>query len=467
MTPSKIEKLLLQLTIFLIPTNFFLKFVYDDAFVRGILIDYLLPKLYLSDLLILALLTIWLLKIIKNYWYKDKSKKKKSTINSLLGDSKIRNAIKYFYPLPSPLTPSLTSLPRYLVTLLLLTIIILNLSHLASAWYLAKVAQFILFTVYLTHHYTYQELLSAIKAPLIFALLFQSSIAIYQYIHQSSVIGYYLFGEIDLKTTANVAKSQFSSQVWLLPYGTTPHPNILAGFLATGIVIFYQCVQKNPKHLHRNITLCLVIGLSVLTIILTQSLTAITALSLVFGLSFLSSTKSDRLLFYLIPIISLALYMIFTILNYQLTSLIDNESILRRYKLIQASYSLMQQSPLTGTGLNQFTVKLATDTPLVMPPGFFQPVHNIYLLYIAETGLIGILLLLALAWNFLISKYPNIQSLFSNLKSQISNLTTHHSPLTPLILLLIIGLLDHYLLTLQTGQLLFSLAIALAIAKNT
>jgi len=81
---------------------------------------------------------------------------------------------------------------------------------------------------------------------------------------------------------------------------------------------------------------------------------------------------------------------------------------------------------------------------------FLQPAHNIYLLILAESGLIALLPIVYFIYLiktkrivFKPKTYPTITSL-------------------PLIILLLIGLLDHYPITLQQGQLLLIITHSLA-----
>ena len=64
---------LIGIIIFLLPTNFFLKLFESGAYVNGLRIDYLIPKLYLSDIFILILLLFWLIN-----WFKRNSLKNKT-----------------------------------------------------------------------------------------------------------------------------------------------------------------------------------------------------------------------------------------------------------------------------------------------------------------------------------------------------------------------------------------------------
>src|SRR5579859_6736082 len=72
---------LLATTIFLIPSNLFLKFGVNTSYVHGLLVDYLLPKLYASDLPILLLLVLW----AKEIWQKKKwPKLKKPSVETVI-----------------------------------------------------------------------------------------------------------------------------------------------------------------------------------------------------------------------------------------------------------------------------------------------------------------------------------------------------------------------------------------------
>ena len=80
------------------------------------------------------------------------------------------------------------------------------------------------------------------RKPLIAALIFQSILAIGQWFNQGSLLGYWFLGETTLTYTANIAKTS----VWpfeglrILPYGTTPHPNVLAGWALVSLLILLR-----------------------------------------------------------------------------------------------------------------------------------------------------------------------------------------------------------------------------------
>jgi hypothetical protein len=88
-----------------------------------------------------------------------------------------------------------------------------------------------------------------------------------------------------------------------------------------------------------------------------------------------------------------------------------------------------------------------------MPLGLYlQPVHNIFVLITAETGVVGLLLFLWL-WFATFRRITNYELRITGTLFSL------------LVIILITGSLDHYWLTLQQGQLLFATVIGLSWTK--
>lgn len=115
----------------------------------------------------------------------------------------------------------------------------------------------------------------------------------------------------------------------------------------------------------------------------------------------------------------------------------------RRGELAREAINLWRSRPLFGVGLGNFVA--ASD--------YFwkEPVHNIYLLQLAETGLVGLA-------GFLIF-------LAFCLKKALAKAATFPLPLVLLIGVLFLGFLDHYLLTSSAGSLLFWLVLGMAASR--
>lgn len=404
---SRIERFLLQLTIFLIPSNLALHWYHSSTYYHGVLVDYLLPKLYLSDLPILVLL-LW------------------------------------FFPLKSFLARH-----RYLLIFFLYLLItsIFSPRPLPSLWLWFKFLEIIFFISYLRSKPPIQ-LKKLLFTPILVSLLIQIVIGYYQYIKQSSLFGYILLGEPSLKPAAAISTSLSSGTVKFLPYGTTPHPNILAGYIFLSIIFLLIYPPAKTSFPYSNITKILAICLSIPLIFITESLTIISLLCLLPLILYFAHLFPKRQFKSFIPLALFGiplLFLLFRWLPYHSLRYIDNASIFRRYRLLLNYLQVFFHHLLTGTGLNQSLLASAEVQLITTPTPFLQPVHNLFFLWITETGLLGSL---PLAW-FVIHRFPLLQKRLFLLSS------------LPLLSLLFIGCFDHYPLTLQTGQLLLALALAI------
>ncbi len=115
---------------------------------------------------------------------------------------------------------------------------------------------------------------------------------------------------------------------------------------------------------------------------------------------------------------------------------INIKSISRRSNLNIVGLKIFLQHPILGIGINNFTSEVTTNFEIIRNEIFLQPAHNVIILLLAETGIIGIYLY-----------YLG----YSKLKT--------HIDFQQLIFLLPIILFDHYLLTNQTGLIAISLAL--------
>lgn len=384
---NKIYVFLICLIIFLVPSNLFFKIDISSAYVNGLLVDYLIPKFYASDIPIILLLSLWLIEVIRN-----KQKIVTKTSNLFLANILISLVIirQIFTPYP-----------------------------LAAVWYLLKIIEIGFFGWFLTTH---NKILHKpiIYFTVVFTTLFQSSLAIWQFLTQKSLLGFSFLGEPNLANSIGLAKDMWWHTGRVLPYATTAHPNILGGVLA--ILSLFLISKKRYKIL----TLITVL-LATITIILTQSISA--GLTFLFGLIIINRKKINLKLFAFIGVL---LFIITPLLiNLVSKELNQIDSFTRRSYLQNSAIKIFLDNPISGIGLNQFTAKVEEYSDSKEIVRFIQPVHHLGLLWIAETGLLGILFL----W-ILIKKI--------NTKRVI----------LPLLILLPIATLDHYLLTQQTGLLL-------------
>lgn len=397
---------LVAILLFLVPSNLFLKFSVSSGYVSGLLVDYLLPKLYLSDLIIFGLFLLW-------------------AGENIFSKTKIQ-------------LPKIRS--NWLVLSLLLAILVKQFSvlyPLAAGWYVLKMIEFVGLFFFLSSH---RKIFSSFKIQisLIATIIFQSLVAFWQWFTQASLFSWKFLGEPNLSHSIGLNKDVFFQTGRVLPYGTTAHPNILAGILAVFIFLLLHSHKKYDFNWLKYLSFLSII-LGCITILLTQSVSGVIALLLgvVFPYRKINFKKMK------LSKIFWGIFLLTPVFIKVGAHYFDSPSFLRRDFLQTAAVRMIKTHPLTGVGLNQFTAKVEyfSSNPEIVR--FVQPVHHLGLLWIAETGLLGGILLVVLLRK---NKHAFAQFM----------------PI--MIILLPIMVLDHYLLTQQSGVLMG--VIALIFYKN-
>ncbi|MFA6917496.1 MAG: O-antigen ligase family protein [Candidatus Gracilibacteria bacterium] len=274
------------------------------------------------------------------------------------------------------------------------------------------------------------------------AMVVSTFIGIFQYVFQQS-LGLSLLGEpVVSSTTLGVAKVALLGRAVLRAYATFPHPNIFAGYLVFAIffTIYYW---KEYKVLF---TLLLVIfGAGLL---LTFSRSAI--LALLAGMVVYYSISKIKISWRYLSLFALV-FVIFVVF-FDLTSIIsqrfiigDANSLYERGVLYSAGKNMFFDN-FFGVGLGNFTEVMQNYIGDKLMPWQFQPVHNIFVLVLNEVGIFGFIvfafLFVYLAYSLLVKS----SALF----------------LALLFGIFIIGLFDHYFVSLYQGQALFWLFLGMS-----
>jgi O-antigen ligase len=362
--------------IFSIPSNLFFKFAVDQAYITGLLVDYLLPKFYLSDIFIVGLLVWWGSSLDFKKWSFRKVRKWDWKIWGLIAF--VLSGVIYQFEVAKPV---------------------------ASLWYLLKIIEMGLLGVFLCKQ---RKLIKKewFSPWLEVSLVIQSLIGIYQFHFQKSLFGFWFLGEPDLSNYLGLAKGVFDGAEKILPYGTTPHPNILAGFLVWGMVMMWWVNWRNGLRIG---VLSWITALSLYTLWLTQSISAWLSLGLVGGGVLLLKSKwvwSKKFSLLLeknwrkvVMGIGLGLILVPLVLV-KINS--DGPSITRRNYLNRTAWQMFIKNPVWGVGLNNFTVRVEEYGKLVggleEVLRFVQPVHHVGLLVLSETGVWGVGSLVILGW---------------------------------------------------------------------
>lgn len=241
-----------------------------------------------------------------------------------------------------------------------------------------------------------------------FSLLMICVLGLLQFV-KSSTVGslFYLIGErVFNVATPGIALQNFFGKNYLRVYSSFSHPNSLAGYL---LITSLYLLFLNKRRMLTKIT----IGLAGTVFVLTSSLSSFVTLI------FLPFLKKH--IKYLLPVILIFSFSLPLLSNMNFYSL----DIKERIEQSKLAINLIKQNFLSGIGLGTFVIK----NP------HLQPVHNIYLLVLVETGILGFT-----GFVYLLTKLIKKANVF-------------------LIAIIIIGLFDHYFLTLQQNQLLLPIVI--------
>lgn len=396
MSLIQLEKILLFLTVLFLPTQLGRHFWPEFTLVYSLPIDYLSPTLYFWDLLVILLLGVFLLG--RQYI-------NKTALNLFLFFyfSQLISLLPALFGYNLNLGAGLVRLEQYLVTGL--------------------------FSVYLASK-NLEKIRLTLFVALLLGVLLESLLAFGQFLSSSS-IGFWVLGERDFTiSTPTIAKFDFQGLQLLRPYATFPHPNTMAGYMAVVLPLLVFLHQGLIKDKFFDLGLRLATVISGLAVLITVARVGLLAW-LIAALTILQK-RSRLILGGIILLFSPFLYIRFSSLfNF------DFLTVLRREELMEVALNMFFTSPLFGVGLNNFIPK-AADLLLVGPSRFLQPVHNIFLLSLSETGIIGfagLALLLGVPIYLLIKNGYKTNSLI----------------LTTLCLILFLGLFDHYFLTLPQG----------------
>ncbi len=398
---TKIENLLLFLTVLFLPTQLGRHFWPEFSFVYSLPIDYLSPTLYFWDILVFLLCVAFVLQ----------GKHINRLALNLLFFFLLAQSLSLLFK-PINLGAGLVRLEQYLVSGLF-------------GIYVASVK--------------WKALNTMVFWPLALSILGESVLAILQFF-KGGTLGFWILGERTFSiSTPAIAKFDFQGIQFLRPYATFPHPNVLAGFLVIGTCVSWimypargEARQRRHGSRWKRTLFALTMLLSSLATFLTVSRVAILA-GVVVSMILLKG-KWKMILLGVILLLSPVLFTRFSaVFNF------DNLTILRREELSEVALRMFVSSPIFGAGLNNF-IPEASDKLLVGPSRFLQPVHNIFLLSLAETGVLGVLGLLGLIG------YPIWK---------IYRLSPKPYPLNPILLIwgtvIFLGLFDHYFLTLPQG----------------
>ncbi len=303
----------------------------------------------------------------------------------------------------------------------------------------------------------------------VFGLLVPSVLAWYQVVSGLSPAStYFGLASHDAATLGASVVETVTNRV-LRGYGSLPHPNIFGGYLAIGTVVSAWLAAKGRRAgyvlpvlaatlvvtFSRSAWIATFVGLSVAIVLLRNK--------------FPSPSKGEgqgevygRHQPGIVPIAFVSLWLVILVVatfhapiftRFDPTARLEEKSITERTSEYPLWPEVIKTNAFTGVGAGNYTFSLAT-----LYPGkdiwFYQPLHNAILLFLAETGLLGLLV----AARF-------VQVFVTFLRDRRSSPGLIPA-LSVLAALLVLGSLDHYLWSLWPGMSLVAVGLAIAI-KST
>lgn len=391
-----LNNFLLYLFIFLLPTQFGKHFFLPFSYISGVRVDYLAPTLYLTDAIAVIIILLNIYSFIKFIFKKE---------------------------------------ILFLLFLFILNIIF-SLSPIISIVRFAKIVECVALSYIM---YKSSIKISWVVLCFLFGALGELIISILQIANSSSLQGIlYLFGERQFSlSTPGIAKAVLSGREFLRPYGTFSHPNSLAGFY---LLIYFFVLSLDKTFSNNLIKYVLLLTTTCLVFISFSKIAISTYLVLTIIYLLISEKKPCR-----ICIISRVL-VVFVVGLIFMQAHTDPLTIQKRVELVKNAITIIRQHPIFGVGIGNYLIAQQTFNSQYL---FFfnQPVHNIFLLLLAESGL----------FIFAISLY---------LIYKIMKIMITPSVIFIVFVVVITGFFDHYWLTLQQNILVFSVIFGLALKRK-
>ncbi|MFA6981444.1 MAG: O-antigen ligase family protein [Patescibacteria group bacterium] len=410
----RIHKYLLYLSILLIPVNLGKHFVLSEAYVNGRLIDYLVPAVFLPDILIVLTLLFWILGI--------------------------KNPLKHLWLLIS----SEVSLTFGVLFLAAMFFAVLGSPMIVPAvYFFVRLIIYFLFCIYLFDTFDVKNDFEVVLKILSIQVLFLSLLAFGQWIKQGSVFNNYLvLGEQPYGySTQNIIKENFFGVTKIPPHSLFRHPNAFGGYLSIVLVWLFYSFRKgrSPSILSLGAFLA---G----TISLFLTLSYMAWASFVFGLIAVFLLEKLNVTFRKILFLLSLLILIsgFSLVFFEKIPIV---SLQRRSDLMSASFSMFVEKPLFGIGVNNSTAlmeKAQVDSNMARFP---QPVHNIFMLLLAESGVLATLFFLLFLGTLSLKKG----------KFYLLGVT--------LVQIILLSSVDHYFLTAHQTSALMWLTFGLALIQ--
>lgn len=247
---------------------------------------------------------------------------------------------------------------------------------------------------------------------------------------------------------------------WLRAYGGFQHPNVFGGYLVVAL-LFVLFLKSKVSGQWSKVFLFISYILNLTALFFTFSRSAWLAFAIFLSLYFFISLFQKRLSFiiyhllltFVISIILTATF--FPLVQTRILGDSSHEiaSISERVDLNSEAIEIFKQNKWVGVGVGNYTFAAYELNP--EREGWqYQPVHNVFLLVLAELGIVGVILLLTVIYSFY--RYQKADS-------------RYHGQLYLLFFIcyLVISSFDHYPYSSYLGLMLFAVFFASLLKLET
>ena len=313
-----------------------------------------------------------------------------------------------------------------------------------------SIFEMVLLMIYVKQRKTF-NVRNLLIIPLIYSSILFGVIGIIQFYLQRSIGGpFYFLGERSFNAnTVGIAVVSLLNIDRLRAYSTFPHPNALAGYAAVVLMLLLNS-YKSIKDTKNYIPMVLSLGILSVVLILTFSKAAYVSIVLI-ALLYMVNKAQDKYKHRLVKmsfLLIVSVSFLLAIITPTKTNYMVGRSVLERVKLANVAGQEFSENVFTGVGENNFIIKLSKRELPTQIKWLLQPVHNIYLLVLSEAGI----------FIFIIFVYFLYKILTIALKTK-SNLLYIY------LFILLTGVFDHYWLTIKQNQIIASLIIAVIIRE--
>jgi len=144
----------------------------------------------------------------------------------------------------------------------------------------------------------------------------------------------------------------------------------------------------------------------------------------------------------------------------------SDESFVDRAKFNNVAVEMIKNKPLFGVGLRNFVVAMDDYAEERLLPYLHQPVHNIYLLIAAESGILALIVFVIFLLNIVRPAFSASWRIRAGKHAIRDDSIQRYALVLTFLGFLVIGFFDHYLWTIQQGSLMFWVVLGLMNARK-